>query len=256
MLSIHAIPALVGALDNYIWVLAKPDSADVWVVDPGEAAPLFEFLTRHQYNVLGILLTHRHSDHVGATNAVFTKYPSCSQVYGPDLPQTRTIVRGGDVIEIFDYQVHVLDTPGHTREHISYQFQDGDTPMMFSGDVIFSAGCGRINDSDGKDLYQTLQTFAAMPAETLLYCAHEYTLKNLSFAQQFDPDNQAITTHTAKVIAQRQQHIPSVPTTVGLERTINPFLRCQALLPKFSKTHGIATAFELFIYLRQQRNIF
>jgi len=211
--------------DNYIWLIRGNSTRQVAVVDPGDAAPLFEVLPRLELEPIAVLCTHHHGDHTGGIEDLRHRYPGLP-VYGPDRENIAGVthpVRDGDHIDIETLGVHleVLGTPGHTRGHLSYYGHS----WLFCGDTLFSAGCGRLFEGTAAQMYQSLSRLAALPPDTLVYCAHEYTQANLRFAVSVEPDNPAIRRYRTEVENRRQREEPTVPSTLGLELEINPFLR-------------------------------
>ena len=195
----------------------------LWVVDPGEAKPVIDYIAKHNLNLCGILITHRHHDHCGGIAELRQK---CNiPVYGPEHSNILAthVVTGRQ--EIFlpecNLSFEVLAIPGHTLEHIAYYC--AQEQLLFCGDTLFSAGCGRVFEGTQQQMVDSLQTLASLPDDTLVYCAHEYTLKNLQFAKQVEPNNEDIERHLAFVHSLGSK--PSVPTTLALEKKINPFLR-------------------------------
>jgi hydroxyacylglutathione hydrolase len=220
MLKIVPVPAFQ---DNYIWLLCG--SRHAAVVDPGDAKPVREFLQREGLELCAILATHHHPDHVGgiAELAAERRVP----VFGPraePIPAVTAAVAEGDAVTIpeLDATFSVLDIPGHTRAHIAY-YRPG---TLFCGDTLFACGCGRLFEGTPEQMYASLQKLAALPEETRVYCAHEYTLANIRFALAVEPDNAALQARAASAQATRARHEPTVPSTIALELATNPFLRC------------------------------
>ena len=218
MIEVHAIPAFV---DNYVWVLVE--NAAAVVVDPGDATPVHRFLDEHALRLQAILVTHHHPDHVGGLQALSA--PGVP-VYGPRAEAARIaglthLLDGGDQIEVLGHAFQVLALHGHTQGQIGYLGGD----LLFCGDSLFSAGCGRLLGGTAQQAHATLQQLAALPPRTRVYCTHEYTMANLAFAHAIEPDNPALLKHIAEVRGLRAGGEPSLPTTIGLERAINPFLR-------------------------------
>lgn len=224
MLKPIAIPCFN---DNYIWLIAT--DAGCWVVDPGDASPVLSWLEAHQQYLAGILLTHHHADHVGGVNTLLAQSQSPQHkitVWGPDecqrwrshavlLNETHSI----DGLGAFT----VIDVSAHTLGHVAYYFPEHD--WLFCGDSLFSAGCGRLFEGTPDQLYRALQRLNALPSQTLIFPAHEYTLKNLGFAQCVEPRNKDVAHALAEVENLRRDNRPSLPTTLARERRINPFLR-------------------------------
>ncbi len=216
MLKINAVPCFD---DNYIWVLH--DGRAAIAVDPGAAAPLTAFLAQEGLSLSAILLTHRHHDHVGGVaelNAAGTL-----PVYGPHgVAGVTHPLADQDRLQLLGASFSVMAIPGHTREHLAYRVNDA----LFCGDTLFGCGCGRVFDDTWAEMFDSLQKIAALPDETLLYPAHEYTAANLRFARAVEPDNPALNTYEAEVVRRREQGQPSLPSTLKAEKTCNPFLRC------------------------------
>ncbi len=209
--------------DNYIWLLGTSGSRRAAVVDPGDADPVLEALERDGLELSAILVTHLHGDHTGGIRELLERYPV--PVYGPADDRIATVnhrVKEGDVIDLGDdITLRVLDTPGHTRFHACY-VGDG---FVFSGDTLFAGGCGKLFEGTPEQMHASLEKFAALPDDTLVYCAHEYTVANLAFARVAEPDNISIQRREAEARKRRARHEPTVPSGLGLERMTNPFLR-------------------------------
>lgn len=252
-LHINALPAFS---DNYLWLVRQAQYA--LVVDPGDASVVEEALHQYQCQLVAILLTHHHADHTGGAAALQQRW-HCP-VYAPDNPHAAYAAL--DSIRVHDGEhlsfpalpgmhCQVMGLPGHTLDHIAYLVNH---QHLFSGDVIFGAGCGRLFEGTPAQMYQSLQRIVALPETTLLYPAHEYTAHNIAFALTVDPDNELLRQRAARTSALRAQAQPTLPTTVGQEKNTNPFLRCTQLvkLPAFSHL----TPLELFTELRTRRNSF
>lgn len=206
--------------DNYIWLLREHHSSQVLVVDPGDAQPVLTFLQKNSLQLTTILITHHHWDHCGGV--VELKKHFDVDVFSParePVEGTTKTVQEGDVIKArgFETRFKVLDIPGHTKGHIAYYAH----PLLFCGDTLFTSGCGRLFEGTYPQLYASLQKLARLPEDTLVYCGHEYTEKNLRFAKLVEPNNQ--------LIEQRLQQHATVPATLAIEKQTNPFLRCDAL---------------------------
>lgn len=222
MISITPIPAFK---DNYIWCLHS--NSDAWVVDPGDAEPVHAFLSSHALQLRGMLITHHHSDHIDGIGPLLREYPHC-MVYGPHNPKISSIthrVSEGDVVALLGLTFDVIEVPGHTLDHIAYFAAASTPPMIFCGDTLFAAGCGRLFEGTAQQMYTSLQKLAALPIETAIYCTHEYTLSNLRFAQAVEPDNTTIRQRAIDAAQVRAQARPTLPSTLKLELATNPFLR-------------------------------
>ncbi|WOJ95871.1 hydroxyacylglutathione hydrolase [Congregibacter brevis] len=223
----NTMPSIVGLpafSDNYIWLLRNSDRSAL-VVDPGDAAPVEAALKQYGLSLSGILITHHHFDHVGGLKTLKSDH-ECP-VYGPANPNIDGIdieLGAGDHIVVGDYSFDIITVPGHTLDHIAY-YRAGEEPAVFCGDTLFAGGCGRIFEGNPGMMHESLHRLAALPPETAVYCAHEYTLANLAFARAADPDNDDLQQREAKALALRAKGIPTVPSTIALELATNPFLR-------------------------------
>lgn len=220
MLSIDAIPAFT---DNYIWMMH--DGVSAVVIDPGDARPVLQALESRSLRLQAVLVTHWHPDHIGGITELTAQHPA--PVYAPRaesarIPQTRIALDDGERVEVLGRSFQVIAVPGHTLGHIAY-FSDG---VLFCGDTLFSAGCGRLFEGTPAQMHASLQKLAALPPETQVYCTHEYTTSNLAFAQAVEPQNPAIAQRIEEVKRLREANLPSLPTTLAQEFTFNPFLRC------------------------------
>ncbi|TSE23969.1 Hydroxyacylglutathione hydrolase [Tepidimonas sediminis] len=223
-LQVEPLPALA---DNYIWLLH--DGTCAWVVDPGEAAVVQEALARRGLALQGILITHHHGDHTGGV-ATLQAASGC-RVIGPaaePLPVAAEPVGDGDELELLGRRWRVLAVPGHTRGHVAYVNDPvpGDARRwLFCGDTLFAAGCGRLFEGTPAQMLASLERLAVLPADTLVCCAHEYTLANLRFAAAVEPDNPHLPAVRAEAEARRARGEPTLPSTMASERAVNPFLR-------------------------------
>lgn len=227
-MELTALPAFT---DNYIWMLSV--GRDALVVDPGEAEPVIAALRERDLHLRGILVTHHHGDHVGGIAALRPwLQDGQGQVWGPArerIPAPFTPLSEGQQVSLLGLKFEVMDVPGHTAGHIAFVLRepgDGQAPLLFCGDTLFSGGCGRLFEGTAAQMQASLARFAALPAETRVCCTHEYTLSNLRFAREIEPDNRALAEYQAWCEAQRAQGQPTLPSRVGLELQINPFLRC------------------------------
>ena len=218
--------ALPAFSDNYIWMVRQ--GRDAVVVDPGQARPVLDALARDGLELRAILLTHHHQDHVGGVAEL--SEATGATVYGPAgerLPRCDAPLREGDRVELDAPAISlaVLDVPGHTAGHIAYHGRAGGQPVLFCGDTLFAAGCGRVFEGTPEQMHQSLQKFSALQETILVCCAHEYTLANLRWARAVEPGNPALQNWQEQALALRESGRPTVPTTLGLERDTNPFLR-------------------------------
>jgi hydroxyacylglutathione hydrolase len=253
MPDIAAIPALH---DNYVWAIHDDRAATV--VDPGEAAPVLAFLDTHGLRLNAILCTHRHADHTGGIAELREVYNV--PVYGRRHPANPHITRDlheGDRIELDPpgLALDILEIPGHLDDHLAYVAPG----ILFCGDTLFGAGCGRNFEGTPAQLFHSLQRLAALPDGTRVYCAHEYTEANLRFALACEPHNPDIRRRIQETGQLRTAGLPTLPSTLALEKATNPFLRCaQPELVRTLQTRGLADTGELAVFtaLRTWRNHF
>ena len=253
-MTVYPIPAFS---DNYIWAIIDKKAGAIDCVDPGEAGPVFAFAKTHNLKLRTILLTHHHNDHIGGVGQLIKKYPACV-VYGPHddrIPYITNHVQVNQSIQVGNYSFRVLSNPGHTSSHISYY--EPQQNWLFCGDTLFSAGCGRVFDGTMEELHQSMLLFKKLPPDTKIFCAHEYTQQNLRFAQTVEPNNPAIKTHLQNL---RQQSTScSLPSTLDLELSINPFLRTEnEEVINYALQHGAPSSgsLDVFKILRNQKNSF
>lgn len=251
-MNLISIPALQ---DNYIWLLDDQKGHCV-IVDPGEAAPVLEVLAAKNLTPTAIMLTHHHGDHVDGVSAIVERFPAL-KVYGPEETASkgaRIILKSGDRVEIGGVSWSIFATPGHTSGHISYY----SAPYLFCGDTMFSAGCGRLFEGTPEQMYQSFQRLAELPDETLVCCAHEYTVSNLKFARSIMPHDPDISAHEETVKDKRKNGQSSLPTTLGLERKINLFLRCHDidLQNNLNLNGSITPDWQVFAHLRTLKDSF
>lgn len=219
-MKIIGLPALVGSYDNYIWVLYQNTQA--WVVDPGEASSVLAFLEAHHLQLQGILVTHFHHDHINGIAALVDAFPQ-ARVYGPKAtaPVQHVLSEGECVNLTPDFSLHVLFTPGHTDDHISYH----NDRVLFCGDTLFAAGCGRRFTGSFAQFADSILKLRALPDALQFYSAHEYTLDNLKFAWHVEPENTALRERILHTRIHYPQPLEGAQSTLGLEKATNPFLR-------------------------------
>ncbi|ART79692.1 hydroxyacylglutathione hydrolase [Oceanisphaera avium] len=221
--------------DNYIWLVTNNKQAVI--VDPGQAEPVMQVLAEQQLELTSILITHHHYDHTGGVKELLRHWPH-AKVYAPAteaLPAPNAIaLQDNDTFTLPELGLtfDVCLVPGHTLGHIAYFAADGvmnaqgeAEPVLFCGDTLFSGGCGRLFEGSAEQMYHSLQRFSDLPNNTRVYCAHEYTQSNLTFCHQVEPNNADLKKHLQKVAKLRQQGIPTLPSSIGLEKAINVFLR-------------------------------
>jgi hydroxyacylglutathione hydrolase len=252
MLKVLPIPAL---RDNYIWVIHDNHAATV--VDPGEAEPIVAWLTDRGMDLTAILITHHHGDHVAGVAPLVERY-RCP-VFGPGdegIAQVSRPVGEGDRVELTApaARLQVMSVPGHTRGHVAY-YGHGH---LFCGDTLFSCGCGRLFEGTASQMYRSLMRLAALPEDTQVCCAHEYTLANIGFAREVDPCNRELETWEEEALQRRRAGRPTLPVSLGRERRINPFLRCHTpeLRRAAERWSGaeLQDPVEVFAALREMKN--
>lgn len=222
-----SVEPILAFSDNYIWAIIDNETRATVVVDPGDADPVIAYLNAHQLKLVGILITHHHWDHTNGIDALKARYKV--PVYAPTKDNVSGVthpVKDNETIRIphFPISFRVIAIPGHTLGHCAYYSPD----LLFCGDTLFAAGCGRIFEGTAEQMYTSLQKLAMLPAETKLYCGHEYTLNNLKFAKNAEPGNAHIEKRITAVQALREKQQPSLPATIGEEIQTNPFLRCHS----------------------------
>jgi hydroxyacylglutathione hydrolase len=255
-MNLVALPAFS---DNYIWMLH--DGRAAIVVDPGDAAPVLAALDAHDLELAGILVTHHHPDHVGGIEDLRPRLRGL--VHGPArerIPPPFEPQREGDHVTVLGRAFEVIDVPGHTAGHVAYlSLDDGPAPLLFCGDTLFSAGCGRLFEGTAAQMQASLGKLAALPDDTRVCCTHEYTLANLRFALAVEPDNADVAAHLRRCEALRAQGQITLPSTIGHERRINPFLRCtEPAVIAAARSQGVTddTPVAVFAGLREWKNRF
>jgi hydroxyacylglutathione hydrolase len=259
MLNVHTIPAFN---DNYLWLIHQTNSLNAYVVDPGCGQSVIDYLATTELNLVGILTTHHHSDHIGGIKQLQQHFNDNLTVYGPSnesidgLTQPLTVASrlGIDIPHLGLTQV--MAVPGHTLGHIAYYIDD----KLFCGDTLFSGGCGRLFEGTPEQMLQSLTMLANLPDTTQVFCAHEYTRANLNFALHVTPNNLQLIDYANKVDQLRSQNKPTIPSTIATEKAINPFLRCHlnetqvAISTEYKKTN--IDEIQTFTLLRQWKNQF
>ena len=218
--------------DNYIFLLYDSYNNIAAVVDPAQPEPVIEKITELQCNLVAIFNTHHHHDHVGGNQKLIEKFPQVT-IYGGiqdrgRIPGQQVFLQANDIVKFSDRQAIVLFIPGHTRAHIAYYFPPvtpGETGELFCGDTLFAGGCGRLFEGTPAQMVGSLTQLRALPDNTRVWCAHEYTWNNLRFALTVDSENQELQKRFIEVTALRQLKQPTVPSLLGVEKQTNPFLR-------------------------------
>lgn len=251
-MNLISIPAFE---DNYIWVLVDDDRRCV-IVDPGEAAPVLRAIKENNWQPEAILLTHHHHDHTGGVPELRAHFPHLV-VYGPAETQdkgTTRVVKEGEKILIHRWEFSVFATPGHTLGHLCFYSK----PYLFCGDTLFSGGCGRLFEGTATQMYQSLQKINALPDETLICCAHEYTLGNMKFSVNILPEDRAIQDYYHKVKELRVKNQNTLPVTLKNERKINLFLRTDNidLINKINQETNLQQPEQRFAWLRSKKDNF
>ena len=248
--------------DNYVWLLQE--GGEALVVDPGDAAPVQAALRQAGAKLVAILVTHHHADHTGGVAAL--REATGAVVHGPAherIPAPFVPHRDGDRVEALGLSFEVIDVPGHTSGHIAFHCASpapGEAPLLFCGDTLFSGGCGRLFEGTPAQMLASLDRLAALPADTRVCCAHEYTLSNLRFARAVEPANAELAAYQARCEGLRREGRPTLPSSIGLERTVNPFLRSRvpAVVQSVVDAQGAdpQDPVAVFAALRQWKNDF
>ena len=257
-MNLLALPAFA---DNYLWLLH--DAHEAVVVDPGQAEPVLQALQERGLRLQAILVTHHHGDHVGGVETL--RQATGATVYGPAreaIAAPFVPLAQGQTVQALGYSFTVLDVPGHTAGHIAYfcaQAEGG--PLLFCGDTLFSGGCGRLFEGTAAQMQASLDQLAALPDDTRVCCAHEYTLANLKFARAVEPGNGELLHYSAQCESLRAQGLPTLPSRMALERAINPFLRTRtptvaAAAAGFAPSTDTRNAVAVLAALREWKNGF
>lgn len=270
MFTVTPIPAFT---DNYIWAisakgLSNSDSLEsnaednnlVAVVDPGDADAVEGYLNENNLSLAAILITHHHNDHTGGVNTLVNRYKV--PVYGPKNSPFKGIthpLEDNDQIELFDTTLSIREIPGHTLDHISY-CSNTPKPQLFCGDTLFLAGCGRLFEGTAKQMLNAMNYFKQLPKETEVYCTHEYSMGNLAFASAVEPNSQAIKNAIQHCTKLRDNNLPTLPTSIATELSINPFMRTsvQTVIDSASSfgEKDIVCEIEVFAAIREWKNQF
>jgi hydroxyacylglutathione hydrolase len=261
MLSLTPIPAFN---DNYIWCLSDSQAGLAAVVDPGDANPVNEYLEENGLSLASILVTHHHPDHTGGIRQLTERW-NCETIGSvnsrfTELSKTYTNNSG---LTVLNHKFTIIEVPGHTLDHVAYYAESQsryERPILFCGDTLFSGGCGRLFEGSPEQMLTSLTKLSSFPDETLVCCAHEYTLANLKFARHVDPINKELEDYEQECIELRQANSPTLPSTIEKERAINPFLRANAsMLLEFTKkslADANADNLSIFTALRRLKDSF
>ncbi len=254
MLSVKPIKAYQ---DNYIWLVSTNEGSIV--VDPGESKKILNLIDNNEIDLKGVLITHHHFDHTNGLSDLLNKRGL--EVYGPknNVHGINNIVKNNDKFTVIGIDFEVIEIPGHTLDHIAfYSFNDGQ-PILFCGDTLFSGGCGRVFEGTFNQMFIALKKISKYPSETKIFCGHEYTLSNLKFALAVDENNEDLIKEYDNIKNMVDSGNPSLPTILGKELKINPFLRCDnhhiknKIVSKFNTSDD---ELEVFCALRQWKDNF
>ncbi len=258
-LAVLTVPAFK---DNYLWIIH--DGTHAAVVDPGDGQPILDALRTHGLSLTAILLTHHHADHIGGVPQLLAEYSV--PVYGPRNDNIAAVTHPlgeGDRVQVpgLALELSVLDVPGHTLGHIAYVRETPGAHWLFCGDTLFGAGCGRLFEGTPEQMAASLAKLAALPGDTLVYCAHEYTLANLRFAKAVEPGNRALQMRLEADSAARGTNLPTIPSNIAIETATNPFLRATEpaivdSLVAAGRLQPGATPVAAFAALREWKNVF
>jgi len=221
MVKIESIEAFT---DNYIWLVTTNEGSIV--IDPGESSNVINYLDNNQLDLKAIFITHHHFDHTGGIDEITSYYPV--NVYGP-INNVETInkrLKDGDRVSIIGIDFEIIEIHGHTLDHIAYFSENNGNPILFCGDTLFAAGCGRVFEGTFEQMYESIIKLKNLPINTKIYCGHEYTLSNLEFAKEAEPFNQDTLSRYNNVLKLREKGTPSIPSLLSTELKTNPFLRC------------------------------
>ena len=254
MLSIKPIKALS---DNYIWLVTTNEGSIV--IDPGESKQIIDLVKSNEIDLEGILITHHHYDHTNGIEEIL-KYKKV-EVYGPknNVNSITKRVKQNDVFNLIGLKFEVIETPGHTLDHIAFYCFKDEKSILFCGDTLFSGGCGRVFEGTYSQMYESLKKLSKLPEDTQIFCGHEYTSSNLQFACAVEPNNQFIKKYNEEIIEKTKNGVPSLPSSLKIEYMINPFIRCneENLIDNINKKFGeIGSESEIFSTLRKWKDDF
>ncbi len=254
MLSIKPIKALS---DNYIWLVTTNEGSIV--IDPGESKQIIDLIKSNEIDLVGILITHHHYDHTNGIEEIL-KYKKV-EVYGPknNVNSITKRVKQNDVFNLIGLKFEVIETPGHTLDHIAFYCLKDGRSILFCGDTLFSGGCGRVFEGTYSQMYESLKKLSKLPEDTQIFCGHEYTSSNLQFACAVEPNNQFIKEYNQEITEKTKNGVPSLPSCLKIEHMINPFIRCneENLIDNINKKFGeLSSEIEIFSTLRKWKDDF
>jgi len=256
-MAIHVLP-IPAFRDNYIWLIH--DGQEAIVVDPGDAAPVLDILQKKALTLTGILITHHHQDHIGGVAALQAAIPNLKVWASQDEsyvfkhnPVAAPMTVNCTLSDV-SLQFKVIDGPGHTKGHIAFYAPAHD--WLFCGDILFGAGCGRLFEGTPAQMLSTLHKLMALPDETKVFCAHEYTEHNLKFALSLEPEHAVLLSRLSDTQRLRANAEPTIPTTIGAEKSSNPFLRCREQSLKQAIGEASSDELVVFINIRERRNLY
>ena len=254
MLSIKPIKALS---DNYIWLVTTNEGSIV--IDPGESKQIIDLVKSNEIDLEGILITHHHYDHTNGIEEIL-KYKKV-EVFGPNnnVNSITKRVKQNDVFNLIGLKFEVIETPGHTLDHIAFYCCEDGKSILFCGDTLFSGGCGRVFEGTYSQMYESLKKLSKLPEDTQIFCGHEYTSSNLQFACAVEPNNQFIKKYNEEIIEKTKNGEPSLPSSLKIEYMINPFIRCnkENLIDNINKKFGeVNSEIEIFSTLRKWKDDF
>lgn len=254
MLNILQIPVLS---DNYIYLIHDSDSKQTAAIDPAIAQPVLDALKKQGWQLNYIFNTHHHSDHIGG-NLELKAQTGCKIVAAKHdsyrIAAIDITVQDGDSFQLGKHPISIIETAGHTSAHIVYYFADDG--LLFCGDTLFVMGCGRLFEGTAQQMWQSLQKLKQLPADTKVYCAHEYSLNNGKFALSVEPDNQVLQNRMEQIKQLRAANLPTVPTTIAEELATNPFFREHSLSIQKNVNQHNKSAVEIFAAVRKLKDIF
>ncbi len=253
-LEIRIVPC---RMDNYAFILHDPESGETMVIDTPQTEPIRKVLDEEGWRLNYIVNTHHHHDHVEGNEALKAEYGAT--VYGPAhdrarIPGLDRGLKDGDGFSLGNHRFDVIAVPGHTMGHLAYYICD--QKVVFTGDTLFSLGCGRMFEGDAETMWHSLDLLRHLPEDTRMFCGHEYTLANAEFALTVEPHNEDLKTRVEEARAQRRAGKPTIPTTIGLEKKTNPFLRPESIEIRETLDMMGVENYRVFAELRQRKDRF